>query len=268
MPPALPLDAPRAGVLHVRHRHTERYTVVGNHLAQHPRLSAAAIGIGVYVQSLPDGAPVTVKALALRFLEGEVTVGRALRELEAAGYLVRRRVPLGGGRIATRTFFLDHPAALVRTPVRGGGSGAVARAAVVPAPPAPSAAPRDVRPEPDVQAAPVPVVVPVAVTAEVSRQDAVPTPVRTRRATPESASEPAPELVAVPVGPAADLLARLRLADSRLLLSERDVCRLVPAVETWLARAATPDQITRTLTEGLPSGALPSAVRRAFSNTA
>jgi hypothetical protein len=61
----------------------------------------------------------------------------------------------------------------------------------------------------------------------------------------------------VPDGPAADLLARLRLADSRLLLSERDVQRLVPAVETWLARAATPDQITRTLTAGLPSEADP-----------
>ncbi|MFF7048851.1 hypothetical protein ACFY94_10890 [Streptomyces griseorubiginosus] len=101
-PPELPPDAPRAGVLHVRHHHTDRYTVVGNHLAQHPRLSATAIGIGVYIQSLPDGASVTIKALTLRFSEGEVTIGRALRELEAAGYLVRRRVPLGGGRIATR----------------------------------------------------------------------------------------------------------------------------------------------------------------------
>jgi hypothetical protein len=61
----------------------------------------------------------------------------------------------------------------------------------------------------------------------------------------------------VPIGPAADLLARLRLADARLLLSERDVQRLVPAVEAWLARAATPDQITRTLTAGLPSEAVP-----------
>ncbi|WP_334492682.1 hypothetical protein [Streptomyces sp. B21-102] len=67
----------------------------------------------------------------------------------------------------------------------------------------------------------------------------------------------APEPLAVPTGPAADLLARLRLADARLLLSERDVQRLMPAVETWLARAATPDQITRTLTAGLPSEAVP-----------
>ncbi|MFJ8937188.1 hypothetical protein ACIRL0_15995 [Streptomyces sp. NPDC102365] len=94
-PLALPPDAPRAGILHLRYRHTERYTVVGNHLAQHPRLSAVAIGFGVYIQSLPDGAPVTVKALTLRFLEGEVTVAKALRELEREGYLVRQRVPAG-----------------------------------------------------------------------------------------------------------------------------------------------------------------------------
>ncbi|WP_319054225.1 hypothetical protein [Streptomyces europaeiscabiei] len=235
-PPELPPDAPRAGVLHVRHRHTERYTVVGNHLAQHPSLSATAIGIGVYIQSLPDGASVTIKALTLRFKEGEVTIGRALRELEAAGYLVRRRVPLGGGRIATRTFFLDHPAAVVRASARGSGLEAAA--------PVPSPAAED---EPE----PRPASEPVAVQgqAEGSRPDSPPASVRTRRA----ASEP----VTVPDGPAADLLARLRLADARLLLSERDVQRLVPAVETWLARAATPDQITRTLTAGLPPEADP-----------
>ena len=107
--PVLPDGAPRAGVLHVRHRHTDRYTVVGNHLAQHPQLSATAIGFAVYIQSLPDGASVTVKSLTLRFREGETTVRRALNELEAAGYLERRRVPLGDGRVATRTFFHDKP---------------------------------------------------------------------------------------------------------------------------------------------------------------
>ncbi|MEU7009044.1 hypothetical protein [Streptomyces sp. NPDC046332] len=39
----IPEGAPRSGVIHVRHRHTERFTVVGTHLAQHEGLSAAAI---------------------------------------------------------------------------------------------------------------------------------------------------------------------------------------------------------------------------------
>lgn len=235
-PPELPPDAPRAGVLHVRHRHTERYTVVGNHLAQHPRLSATAIGIGVHIQSLPDGASVTIKALALRFREGEVTIGRALRELEAAGYLVRRRVPLGGGRIATRTFFLDHPGAFVRALVRDSGLEAAASV--------PSLAAGDVS-----EPRPAPGPVAVQGEAEGSRPDSPPVSVRTRRA--------APEPLTVSDGLATDLLARLRLADARLLLSERDIQRLVPAVETWLARSATPDQITRTLTAGLPSETVP-----------
>ncbi|WP_260848891.1 helix-turn-helix domain-containing protein [Streptomyces sp. SLBN-118] len=107
--PALPEDAPRAGVLHVRHRHTDRFTVVGNHLAQHKSLSATAIGLAVHIQSLPDGASVTAKALTLRFPEGETTIRRALNELEEAGYLERRLVPLGGGRIATRTISYEKP---------------------------------------------------------------------------------------------------------------------------------------------------------------
>jgi hypothetical protein len=111
-PTELPPGAPRAGVIHVRQRHTARFTVVGNHLAQHPDLSAVAIGLAVYILSLPDGAPVSVKALAERFTEGEITVRRAMNELVAAGYLERRRVPLGGGRFATRTFAYDRPGAV------------------------------------------------------------------------------------------------------------------------------------------------------------
>ncbi|PKT74047.1 hypothetical protein CW362_05175 [Streptomyces populi] len=254
-PPELPPDAPRAGVLHVRHRHAERYTVVGNHLAQHPRLSAVAIGVGVHIQSLPDGASVTVKALTLRFPEGEVTMGRALRELEAAGYLVRCRVPLGGGRIATRTFFLDCPVTAVRSAARGkgsaggsggsggsgdGGGGGGDAEMAGPVPPV-----AEVDPEP--RSAPRPLAAPKP--TEGSRPDSPAAPVRTRRVTPDP--------VPTPTGPAADLLARLRIADPRLLLSERDVRRLAPAVEAWLARAATPDQVTRTLTAGLPPEADP-----------
>ncbi|MFG2646312.1 hypothetical protein [Streptomyces sp. NPDC048436] len=211
----LPDDAPRAGVLHVRHRHTDRFTVVGNHLAQHPSLSATAIGFAVHIQSLPDGASVTAKALTLRFPEGETTVRRALNELEEAGYLERRRVPLGGGRVATRTFSFDKPGCVSGTPavksVSGGEPG----------------------PAPTTPARTTPVGTPVRVP---SKQSPPPSP---------------------PVGPAADLLARLRLADPRLLLSATDVRMLIPAVDAWLARDAAPAQITRTLTTNLPPDRAP-----------
>jgi DNA-binding GntR family transcriptional regulator len=85
--------------------------VVGNHLAQHRELSATAIGLAVHIQSLPDGAPVTVKALAARFSEGETRIARALNELVRAGYLVRTRTRDTTGRITTRTLFKEHPGA-------------------------------------------------------------------------------------------------------------------------------------------------------------
>ncbi|MDT0377815.1 RloB domain-containing protein [Streptomyces sp. DSM 42041] len=100
---------PRAGVVHVRHRHTERFTVVGNHLAQHDDLSLVAIGLAVHIQSRPDGALVSIRALTARFREGEVTIARALRELEAAGYLRRTVERLPNGRRVTRTVFFDLP---------------------------------------------------------------------------------------------------------------------------------------------------------------
>ncbi len=217
----VPDGAPRRGVLHVRHRHTDRFTVVGNHLAQHPRLSATAIGLAVHIQSLPEGACVTAKTLTLRFPEGETTIRRALNELEAAGYL-QRRVPLGRGRFATRTFSYDKP----------GCASHVARRV-----PARSHAPATVAPTPPPSPTPRP----------------TPAPRPAPRTLAVRPSPPPP----VPAGPAPDILARLRLADPRLLLSARDVRRLAPSVDTWLARTATPDQITRILTANLPPEPVP-----------
>ncbi|WP_217244865.1 helix-turn-helix domain-containing protein [Streptomyces sp. AC602_WCS936] len=61
-----------------------------------------------------------------------------------------------------------------------------------------------------------------------------------------------PVAVTDPVGPAAVLLARLRVQDSRLLLTERDVRRLAPAVTEWLERGVPATAVERTLTAGLP----------------
>ncbi|WUG11785.1 helix-turn-helix domain-containing protein [Streptomyces sp. NBC_00466] len=195
--------------------------MIGNHLAQHPRLSATAMGLALHILSLPDGASVTAKALTLRFPEGETTIRRSLNELETAGYLERRRVPLGGGRVATRTFAYDKPGCAPE-PDRG----------PPPPPPSPSPSPSMV-----VQAGRS---LPVAVS--------VPGPVGPVRPQPPLLSPQPPSAT----GPAADLLARLRVVDPRLLLSARDIHRLAPAVEDWFARDAAPAQVTRTLTANLP----------------
>lgn len=185
--------------------------MVGNHLLQHRDLSATAIGVAAYIQSLPDGAPVGIKALAGRFPEGEVRIASALRELERHGYLERRRERLEGGRVVTRTYSYNKP---------GSASGE-------PPPPPPPPPGEEPVPEPGPD--------------------------------PDPGSDPAPEAEAAaapeaqPTHPgAADLLAGLRRRDPRLLLAERDVRRLAPAVSAWLERGVDPEAVARVLSAGLP----------------
>ncbi|MFE0771732.1 helix-turn-helix domain-containing protein [Streptomyces sp. NPDC058861] len=97
------------GVVHQNVRHTTRFTVVGNHLAQHAELSLLAIGLGVHIQSLPGGAAVDIKSLAARFPEGAARIAAGLRELEAHGYLRRELNRDDAGKIVTLTISCNHP---------------------------------------------------------------------------------------------------------------------------------------------------------------
>ncbi|MFI1503622.1 hypothetical protein [Streptomyces sp. NPDC020597] len=97
------------GLTHENARHTTRFTVIGNHLAQHRELSLLAIGLGVHIQSLPKGARVDIKALTARFPEGSTRIAAGLRELEAHGYLRRERSRIRGGRMVTRTISCNQP---------------------------------------------------------------------------------------------------------------------------------------------------------------
>lgn len=198
----VPADTPRSGVVHVNARHTTRYTVIGNHLAQHRELSLLAIGLAVYIQSLPAGARIGIKLLAARFPESEHRIAGALRELERHGYLSRTRERLPGGEVVTRTVSYnqpgtrpDAPAPVPEKPVRP------VRVDRDP--------PREALPEPD--------------TPDLDRHRA-----------------------------ATGLLVDLRRHEPRLLLAERDVHRLAPAVAVWLERGAAPDAVRRTLTAALP----------------
>lgn len=105
----VPRTAAPSGVTHVRTYQPDRYTVIGNHLAQHRQLSLVAIGLAVYILSLPDGAACDIRTLAARFPEGRDRIGFALRELEAGGYIERVRERVDGGRFVTRTFAHDVP---------------------------------------------------------------------------------------------------------------------------------------------------------------
>ncbi|WP_442812484.1 helix-turn-helix domain-containing protein [Streptomyces sp. NBC_01210] len=209
VPGAFDTTVSRPGVVHVNTRHTSRYTVIGNHLAQHRELSLTAIGLAVHIQSVPTGARVDIKTLTARFPEGEVRIASALRELEANGYLERTRKRLPSGQIITHTVSYNQPGV------------------------SPASAPET----------------PAAV-RESSPVDVPPAP------TPRPVPSPAPE-AGDPHDledhrPAAALLAELRRDDPRLLLSERDVHRLAPAVTAWLERGAAPEAVRRTLTASLP----------------
>ncbi|KOU09189.1 hypothetical protein ADK86_02040, partial [Streptomyces sp. NRRL F-5755] len=109
--PCPPAAVSPTGVTHVRHRHDTHFTVVGNHLALHPTLSAVAIGLAVRIQALADGAHVSIRALSMQLPETEYRIARALKELEEAGYLERRRERVPGQRIVTRTTYYEHPGA-------------------------------------------------------------------------------------------------------------------------------------------------------------
>ncbi|MFB8773779.1 helix-turn-helix domain-containing protein [Streptomyces broussonetiae] len=105
----VPRTATRSGVIHVRAYHPNRYTIVGNHLAQHRELSVTAIGLAVHILSLPESAPVDIRTLAERFPEGRDRIAFALRELEACGYPERVRERTAEGRMVTRTYVHHRP---------------------------------------------------------------------------------------------------------------------------------------------------------------
>ncbi|MGA4933153.1 helix-turn-helix domain-containing protein [Streptomyces incarnatus] len=207
--PSRPTPRHSSGVTHVNEPHHDNFTVVGNHLAQHPELSLTAIGLATHIQSLPEGTPIGIKALAAKFREGEIRIAAALRELEEHGYLARPRERLQSGQVRTRAISYNKPRSALR-----------------------AAAPPLAEPEPGPGSAPAPPPAPVAVPASV----------------PEPPPPPAPDRRT----PAADLLAGLRAHDPRLLLAERDVHRLAPAVTEWLERGVPPTAVTHLLTSGLP----------------
>ncbi|EFE75039.1 hypothetical protein P376_3669 [Streptomyces sp. HCCB10043] len=234
--------------------HTSRFTVVGNHLAQHAELSLVAIGVGVHIQSLPAGTEVGIKTLTARFPEGEVKIACALRELEAHGYLRRTRVRLTKGRVATRTVFCNQPGAVLR-----GGVVPVVGTAVRSTAPAPTLVREHVHvPEPVAVAVPEPTAVPEhrPVREPVAVPEAPHAPVRLPPPTaPKQPRRPLPHpqtLTPELRQAASAFLADLRRHAEALVLSEQDVEELVPGVAAWLERDATTDAIRHALTADLP----------------
>ena len=230
------------------------YTIVGNHLAQHRELSATAIGLATHIQSLPEGSPVDIKTLSGKFPEGRDRIATALRELEAYGYIERLRERTEGGWIVTRTLSYNAPEATRARRAREAALGSEGDRVPVertpterPQPPLPVASADSPAAEPPQppgpETAPAPSVGAISAPSGTAAPRAVPPPLpRPQVHTPERERA------------AASLLADLRRDAPCLLLSERDVRRLAPAVAAWLERGAAPEAVRRTLTANLPPG--------------
>ncbi|MFG2954526.1 helix-turn-helix domain-containing protein [Streptomyces sp. NPDC048291] len=209
------------GLIHENTRHTERFTVVGNHLTQHPDLSLLAIGLGCHIQSLPKGARVDIKSLTARFQEGATRIAAGLRELEVYGYLRRERERVPSGRIVTRTVSCNQP-------------GRRRSAGHAPARPA--------HPGPESGTGPASATGAGAAfeKRKASRKKSLPE-------VPQPACH-APGLLRQ----ATDLLAGLRRYDPRLLLSAYDTVHLAPGIAAWLERDVSPTVVRHVLTAHLP----------------
>lgn len=237
-----PAGAPTSGVIHVRTRLTADFTVITNALAQR-RGSAVTVGVAAYILSLPDGAPVRIDALCAHFTEGEILISRALRELEADGYLERRCERGPGGVLRTRTYFYDLPGQGDPTPTP-------------PAPPRPRRSAREQAPAPAPRPEAASEANPEATTPEPAPA-LIPPPAREAACAPPVPPAPAPEAAPPPPLTEPDpravvILASLRIRDRRLILSRREVAQLAPAVTQWLAQGVGQEEITDLLTTGLP----------------
>ncbi|WP_371660852.1 hypothetical protein [Streptomyces sp. NBC_00280] len=206
-------------MIHVRTRLTVDFTVISNALAQR-RGSAVTIGVAAFIASLPDRSSVTITALCEHFSEGEILISRALRELEAAGYLERRRERLSTGQIRTRTYFYDVP---------GGDQ-------------------PDLDPSPS--PSPGPDGLPGPPRSRKQAAAAVPSASAPAEVAPVQAEAPIPLADADPQAIA--VLAALRRIDPRLVLTAQEAARLAPAVIRWLAAGLQPTHITDHLTARLP----------------
>ena len=71
---------------------TRDYTVMSNHHLRNANLSLKAKGLLSMILSLPEEWNYTTRGLASICKEGVDAIGSALKELETAGYIVRRQL--------------------------------------------------------------------------------------------------------------------------------------------------------------------------------
>ena len=87
---------------------TRDYTVMSNHHLRNANLSLKAKGLLSMMLSLPEDWNYTTRGLAKICKEGVDAIGAALRELEAAGYIVRHKLRDRQGRISDTEYVMSY----------------------------------------------------------------------------------------------------------------------------------------------------------------
>ena len=85
---------------------TRDYTVMSNHHLRNANLSLKAKGLLSMMLSLPEDWNYTTRGLAKICKEGVDAIGAALREVEAAGYIVRHKLRDRQGRISDTEYVI------------------------------------------------------------------------------------------------------------------------------------------------------------------
>ena len=93
---------------------TRDYTVMSNHHLKNAELSLKAKGLLSVILSLPEDWNYTTRGLTSLSKDGVDSVGKALRELELEGYIIRRTIRNEKGRIADTEYTIyENPQKLV-----------------------------------------------------------------------------------------------------------------------------------------------------------
>lgn len=95
-----------------RVQRTRDYTVMSNYHLKDKNLTLKSKGLLSMILSLPDEWNYTTRGLAAICKEGVDAIGSALKELETAGYIVRRQLRGANGRITDTEYIIyeqPHP---------------------------------------------------------------------------------------------------------------------------------------------------------------
>lgn len=93
----------------IRAKTPSDFTQVPNALVRDKRLSWKARGLLTYLLSHADGWETDAERLATQGPDGRAAILAAMKELRDAGYMVSRKVRIGGGRWGTEVFVYDTP---------------------------------------------------------------------------------------------------------------------------------------------------------------